>query len=155
MLQKYKIIIAVFVGGIFLTGCVTKNACDRKFPPQITNTTITKDSIVFVRDSIWLEPEQIVLHDSIPCPDYHKEITQGTHHATVIINKGKLTVICKEDSLLEVIEYQKHIMNTISSQVKVLPAVVQWTTHWYDVACRWVAGILTLFFIGFIASKIK
>ena len=148
--MKYYIIILCIT---ILCSCVTQKRCDEKFPPQITSTTVTKDSIVCITDTMWLDPAQIVIRDSIPCPDYHHTLTQGTHHATIDIKAGHLTVTCKDDSLREIIEYQKHIMTTIASQVKVQTVTVM-KTAWYYTFCVWWLVLTLIMAVLMIAWKI-
>jgi len=139
---------------LLLASCVTQKRCLQKFPPQIVtkDSIITKDTTLYVvlRDTI--PGDSIVLHDSIPCPEvqYHKEVKSpsGRTTARVDINKGKLIVDCKVDSLNRVIDSLKvkiKATETYHSEVKIVekPVIKNKTPIW-----AWVMlGALALYFL--------
>lgn len=100
------IAISVFV----FSSCVTRKRCAEKFPPQIvTKDSIIEKEIITYRDTTITVPgDSVQIHDSIPCPDvvYKKTATSkgGKTTATVSINRGKLSVSCKTDSLRAVVD---------------------------------------------------
>jgi hypothetical protein len=75
------LIFGLFLTCLFLTSCTTQRRCQLKFPTQISNETIHKDSIhteIIYKDK--LVPYEVkgkVEHDSvfvsIPCPDPPKK----------------------------------------------------------------------------------
>jgi uncharacterized membrane protein (UPF0136 family) len=104
-----KTLLIIFASSALLT------SCSRKTLPG-TTTVITKtDSIVETKTAIQkdtviiIQADSVTIHDTIPCPDviYHKEAYSdgGNIKATVDINKGRLTVDCKTDSLVQQISW--------------------------------------------------
>lgn len=134
----------VITAGILLlcfASCVTQKRCLQKFPPQIVtkDSIVVKDTTVYVTFRDTIPGDSVLLHDSIPCPDvkYHKEITSpsGRTTAKVDINKGKLTVDCKTDSLVKLIDSLKVKLKTTEayhSEVKTVevPVVKNKTPSW-------------------------
>lgn len=132
---------------LFCLSCVTRKKCAERYPPQI----ITKDSIVekeniTYRDTTIVVPgDSVQIHDSIPCPDvvYHKTITSkiGKTKASVHINKGRLDVDCKTDSLRAVVDSlvtisktkELHRTETIIHNVPVIKYRVPQWCWWYIV----------------------
>ncbi|MCX6210138.1 MAG: hypothetical protein NTZ59_11755 [Bacteroidetes bacterium] len=97
---------------LYILILVAATSCSKKMLPS---ETIVKDStatsIVYIpKDSIIkIAGDSVTIHDTIPCPDavYHKQVTsnKGTLKATVDINKGKLNIDCKQDSLQQRISW--------------------------------------------------
>ena len=97
---------------LYILVLLVATSCGKKLVPSVT---ITKDSIatsiVYIpKDSIIkIAGDSVIIHDTIPCPDavYHKEVVseKGKLRAVVDINKGKLNVDCKQDSLLQRISW--------------------------------------------------
>ena len=147
--------------GCLLSSCATKKRCNRKYPPEIHDTiiTVTKDSIVHHRDTTFEEGEVIFVHDSIPCPDfkYHSTIKKNGLTGSIDISKGKITFKCAEDSILRIkdslVTYIR--TNITDRQTKIIPPEIKYMSHWYDIVCRWLAGIFALLLVGFTAGKIK
>jgi hypothetical protein len=77
----------------------------------INTETVVKDSAVFIPG------DTVRITDSIPCPDvtYSKEVTKGKITAKVTINKGKLDVECKYDSLMLIIQNLRRELVTFQS----------------------------------------
>lgn len=144
----------------FFSSCVTKNRCERKFPPATSDSTITvyKDSIVHVTDTVYLDAEYIHIYDSIPCPEleYHKTVTKNHLTASVHISKGQLKVDCKSDSLQKIIHRLEHRLTVETFRKKVEVHTVQlWRVHWYDKWARWISIILLPLFAFYIGIKIR
>jgi len=150
-----KRIIAAGVLLLSLASCVTQKRCLQKFPPQIVtkDSIIVKDTVISIRlVKIPIPGDSVVLHDSIPCPDvqFHKEVKSpsGRTTAKVDINKGKLTVDCKVDSLNRVIDSLQIKLKTTESyhsQVKTVevPVVKYKAPGW-----AWFLLGAALLFIG-------
>lgn len=159
-----KRIIATGVLLLCLASCVTQKRCLQKFPPQIVtkDSIVIKDTVITVRlVKIPIPGDKVTLHDSIPCPDvqYHKEIKSpsGRTSAKVDINKGKLTVDCKVDSLNRVIDsLQVKIKTTEAyhSEVKTIevPVVKKRTPLW---AWIMLSAIVLYFLIPPIVKALK
>lgn len=157
-----KKVIAIGVLLLSLASCITQKRCLQKFPPQI----VTKDSIVIKDTTVYITlrdtipGDSVLLHDSIPCPDvqYHKEVKSpsGRTSAKVDINKGKLTVDCKTDSLNRVIDSLIKLKSaqTYHSEVTTVevPVVKYKTPVW---AWIMLAAIALYFLIPIIIKAIK
>jgi len=137
--------VLILMMGVILTSCVTKDKCDRKYPVQSKDSIYVKDSIVYVNDTLWLEPEKFEFRDSIPCPDYKGEVKQPGRSVSVSINKGKLRVVCREDSLMRIIKKERMIRISMSSKQVVTPPVIITKSYWYDTYFFRPVAILLLF----------
>ena len=94
-----KRIIIILGTILMLSSCITQQKCNQLFPPQVKDSTIVQVDTVW-RDSIVTIPsDSVVLIDSIPCPDYEKEINGLRSKIKVLIKKGKLTATCTCDSI--------------------------------------------------------
>jgi hypothetical protein len=146
-----RILIIIFLLAT-LTSCVTQKCCNRKFPPQIiTKDSISvKDSVVLIRDTIFIPGAQVTLHDSIPCPEleYHKVSKKNNVTLSVNISKGKMSIDCKADSLQKEIEYLQHHIRTnkFKSETKI-DTIVEYKIHWYDYLARFFAVILLIWLV--------
>jgi hypothetical protein len=158
-----KKVIAIGVLLLSLASCVTQKRCLQKFPPQIVtkDSIVVKDTTVYVTLRDTIPGDSVLLDDSIPCPDvqYHKEVKSpsGRTTAKVDINKGKLTVDCKVDSLNRVIDsLQVKIKTTEAyhSQVKTIevPVVKYKTPVW---AWIMLAAIALYFLIPIVIKALK
>lgn len=119
---------------LLFASCVTRKKCADRYPPQI----VSKDSVieretVSYRDTTILVPgDRVHMTDTIPCPDvvYKKTVTSktGRTKASVTIDRGKLNVDCKTDSLQATIdslktiirEKEKYATQTITIEVPVI-----------------------------------
>lgn len=137
------IILSIFL----LTSCVTQRKCAAKFPPQITSTTIIKDSVVYRDTTITVPGDTVTFTDSIPCPDVVYEKTQksekGTVKATVKIKDGKISVKCEVDSLNMVIRNLQYRLRTIEKEKTIAVQVpVLKKTPWWKSALQLIYGIV-------------
>lgn len=94
-----KKLMFILVAILVLSSCVTREKCNQLFPPQV------KDSLIIQIDTIWkdsivtIPSDSVILTDSVPCPDYEKEINGLRSKIKVLIKKGKLTATCTCDSI--------------------------------------------------------
>lgn len=146
-----KKLIILFLSLLAFTSCITKKACDQKFPPQI----ITKDSIVIKDTTIYVDVpviipgDSIVLVDTLPCPiNYEKEVVEDSKKISVKIKDGVMIAKCSTDSLLKVIQdLEVKIQNKekYSSTVEVVPVeVVKYKTPMW---CWWLLSIFILWIL--------
>jgi putative transposon-encoded protein len=85
-------------------------SCHKRLIP--TQTAETKDSvnvqheIEYKDTTIYVPGTTVHIVDSIPCPEVtmHREVKNNGTTATVDINKGKMNVDCKTDSLQVIIQ---------------------------------------------------
>jgi len=153
----HQIIVLLFAT-LLGCSCTTQKRCNRLFPPS--ETIVEKDSIVYkdtiIHDTIKIDGQDIVFHDTIPCPDleYHKQTTKGNLTATVNISKGKIDVECHEAELK--LHYQKVIQGLLKSKVKTRTKTVvriekEYRIPWYIwvVMTLMLAAIIRLlFYVG-------
>lgn len=112
-----------------LSGCITQKKCYEKFPPE--THTMVHDSIVNVRDTVYV-PYMDVSFDTVsPCPPqvaYKKTISKGGLTSTVTIDKGVITQVCKADSLQAIVNSQREY---ISKTKTILPKEISILDSWY------------------------
>lgn len=119
-------IILFLLAILLFTSCVTKKACDQRFPPQIVikDSIVLKDTTLYVSVPVIVPADTVTLIDSIPCDiTYEKEQKKGSQSAKVIIDKGIITVECRSDSLVKVIDSLKVVVQNkekYQSEVKVI-----------------------------------
>lgn len=141
-----------------LSSCVTQKRCESKFPSKdsVSTSVMYKDSLVFIGDTLYFAGDSTVIHDSIKCPDYYKATTKGKLTSTVTIKNGKITVVCREDSLKKILEFERTIRTKTTSEFKSeksKPEIV-YESYWYDIMCRWGFGISLIIIIILMAGKI-
>jgi len=149
-----KRIITIGLLILFLASCVTQKRCLQKFPPQIVtkDSIVVKDTTIYVTVTDVVPADAVIIHDSIPYPDiqYHNEATSpsGRVKAKVDISKGRLTVNCKTDSLVRVIDslVKLKTAQVYHSETKTIdvPVVKKKTPLW---AWIMLVGII-LYFLG-------
>lgn len=85
---------------LVLSSCSPDFYCKR-----CPSTTIIKDSIIVETDTIWkdtivtLPQDTVSIVDTLPCPDYEKEIRGLRSRIKVLIKDHKLTATCTCDSI--------------------------------------------------------
>lgn len=85
------------------TSCITQQKCNDRFPFVTRDSIDTIETVIEVpvHDTVFWEPREVVIHDSLPCPEleYHKEVENKGLKQTIDIHKGILLADCKSDSL--------------------------------------------------------
>lgn len=136
-----KNLIFILLSVVLLSSCVTRNRCNRLFPPE----TIKSDSLVslssetnsiqirdtIIHDTVRLKGDIITLHDTLPCPglNYSKKEKKNRITAEINIKNGVIDVTCMEDSIIhahsiEVAKYktvitkQRALLQTSTSNKK-------------------------------------
>lgn len=153
-----RIISVLLIGILFFSSCVTQERCNAKFPPGVTykDSTIYHDSITWRDTTIYLHGESVQIRDTVFCDSLNraqmatKTVKAGHVTALVGIKNGRIEVLCKEDSLIAVIASLKNRITTLTSKKQktiVLPPLEKVEAHWYDIALRWVALFLFIWFI--------
>lgn len=138
---------------LFFIGCISQKKCNERYPPNVflIDSTYTKDSVFVKHDTIIIGGDLVVIQDTIPCPDYHKEVKNNRLTASVIIKSGKITVKCKEDSLQEIIEEQDHFIREYRLKDKsstIQPPPCEHNATKTDIFCYWITSILILYAAG-------
>lgn len=143
-----------------LLGCSPQHKLQRleNKHPELFKPTI-KDSIsntiqYVTHDSLINIPGQsVTLRDTFlvnkPCPTHFRKVVRsGLETATLNIDSGKITVICKDDSLKKEIVMRDKIISTYKEHTQVGVAEHDvYKTHWYDYFCRTVVGLSLLFLL--------
>jgi hypothetical protein len=95
---------------IILSASLVMSCQRHSIPPQInpvdiTDSVSTMEKVVYRDTTIIIPGATIQIHDTIPCKGviYHVQKDSAGVEATVDLNKGVLTVTCKEDSLRKVL----------------------------------------------------
>ena len=122
-MKKLLFIILLIAVAYLLSGCVTKRACDRKFPPEVqTNTkeTIiktTRDTTIIIQlpgDTAILEKEIPVIKDSRGLLQTEKSfLTTDLAYSFAWVQDGKL----KHELFQKSTEFEKTIKNAISEAI--------------------------------------
>ena len=151
-LAWFFLLILIVIG---LSSCITQKRCQEKYPAQVItkDTTIIRDSIITITDTVRQEGQLIFITDTIPCPqlEYHKSVTKNNLTAKIDISKGKLNVDCKTDSLIKIIETQSHLIKTITTHNEVkINTVKEFVVHWYDIVFRFLSAVLFLILLSLI-----
>lgn len=125
---------------IIFSACVTKNACERKFPPQVS------DSIIIVKHDTTIT----ISHDTTLVEGKIIRVRDTINH-TQTIYKTEFKIV--HDSILKI-----RYINTTDNRTKVNTVTVM-KTAWYFTFCIWwfiITLILLLLFIlwGYITKKI-
>jgi len=150
---------------LILPGCITKKACERKFPPSetISDSIVIRDSIV-IKDSTVIRYEKkdsIVIKesasgkDSVPCNENTKQvIKRGGDTFIVEVKNGKVyfsydlagTISryqsIKEENLQSKTSVRDSKQSNSHSEVKVVVSTVEYIP-WWARACIFITiGLL-------------
>jgi hypothetical protein len=142
-------------------GCVTQNACLRKFPPASSDsiTILKHDTILrYLHDTI-ITPGQTIT-DTFLIPStpstliVHNAVKRDHLSANISVSNGKVIVTCHEDELKRVNDSLVHVITikTTDNRQKVV-TVTTFVVHWYDMMARWISGILLLLIAGMLLGK--
>ncbi len=133
---------------LFCTSCVTKNACERKFPTKdsIRTETIITEKWICDEDTFRLPSKEVTITEKIPCSDfdYHKSKTDiNGLTETIDIHKGIITATCREDSLLLILkkERKERSIEKKTYQQSTDKIIEYRSTSW-DSFCKWALLIL-------------
>ena len=120
----------ILLFSLLLTGCISRQKCADRYPPLVSQ----KDSTIIIVQThtinVPIQGETIILTDTLPCPDYFKEVKSGVIKASVSIKKGLLKVECKTDSLNKVISYKDSLIQNISVKTLV-HTEYKYKNYWY------------------------
>ena len=165
--QLLAFIVAVILLSIFLSSCVTRSACERKFPPQIG----TKDSIV--RSVQWLRKDSLIkipmdsgyYYALIECqktaqgkwePVIQDQKTTGKIHLAGKFTVDTFRLIAKIDSqavYLHWKELHETIKETISESKTYPVNVLTWLQK-ILIPCGWVFIGLILGVLAYFGLKL-
>lgn len=139
--------------------------CGRKVTPS--TSTIVKDSI-YVKEvpryvEVKIPGDTVTITEVIECDSVTNkpkafERKEKSGRATLkveLTDQGQLTATSECDSLLEVIKVlDKEIFHLKHESKKETIVVTEYKTRWFDIAARWIAGIVMLATVGFVVFKI-
>lgn len=131
---------------VFLSSCVTQKACDRKFPPTDSFSVIYRDTIICEYDTVYVPYQELSFDTTGMLPPtivYHHSVKKSGLTASVDIKNGKLTVLCKEDSLKLVLEHERKFK--LKDELKVEVPKSKEVPMWYDI---WLIILLILSLLG-------
>jgi hypothetical protein len=139
-----KQLLYILLVAITATSCITQRKCNAKFPPQI----IVKDSVVqIIKDSIIVKDSLITVKgETITYTEYIRDtlvfidtiIKQGNVSLQLKANKGKLTAICKADSLQLLVQMLRRQLLTITHSKATQQTIVQPTPKPIAYIPKWV-----------------
>lgn len=134
-----RIAVWLFLTCQLMTSCVTRQKCEEKFGWKDSDSTIVKDSIVYYHDTLFVPYTDLSFDTASPCPPqvvFYKEVKSGRITGSVGIKDGKISVKCKEDSLVSVIEKQKHYLMQTRYKIQV-KTIEKPFVPWYYKAGLW------------------
>jgi len=165
--KNIAIWIAVIIVLILMIGfgsCTTQKRCYKKYPPQI----ITKDSIIYkdrtitIYDTVFIKGDTISIYDTVVVDRLtglinSDAITADAEYAQaiaqVINSRLFLNLVQKDTAIARMLKENITEVEVYRDRVEI---VEKFTTHWYDIAARWVAGIfIFIIFVGIILRYIK
>jgi hypothetical protein len=121
------------------SGCITQKACNERYPTKDSIYTIEK--VICVPDTLYTPAETVYMQDEIPCPptaEYHKTTHRGGITESVTISKGKISVICHEDSLKRIVEDQVRTITTYQSKkAEIIKVTVEKPFPWWVTFLMW------------------
>lgn len=144
---------------LLLSSCVTKQACEKKFPPEtrIKDSIVVKDSLV-IKDSIVIKTKDSIVivegvsgSDSIPCNENSKTTVRRNGDVfTIKVRNGKVyfdydlkgtTSRFQELITQKDFEINKlSVMQKNSEETKVVVSTVTYIPWWVKVLA-WIGGI--------------
>jgi len=144
---------------IVLSGCITKEKCNQRFPPISTvhDSIVIKDTTIIVHDTVTIEGNEVILFGEVPCPElsFSNSATNKGLTATVSIAKGKVKVICKQDSLQAIIETKDRQIETYRTiKDNKVTTKTEFYNHWYDPFCRWYTLITLTLITIYVAVRV-
>jgi len=149
---------------VLSTGCITQQRCNQLFPPKVTDTIIVKDSVSVKDTIITILRDTVAIEDTIPCPDYEKEIKGLRSHIKVLIKDHKLTATCICDSIelkLQQYTYWHSIEHNHTELRTINPKKISWWRQTIEVGGYIFFGLILLAiaygiykFIKFIKPKL-
>lgn len=147
---------------IFAFSCTTPEKCARKYPPQL----ITKDSIVYKERIVTIYDTIFIVGDTITATDtvYVDKFT-GLINSNPVFTETEFAIasaqVINSKIFLDLIQKDTAIARLLKTNIKEVEVYRDrteikevFTTHWYDMAARWVVGILVLLIIIKIAIKL-
>lgn len=162
------------VGGLVLSGCKAA-APATAVMEKSDSTTVSSDSTWFtienVTDTIYLPGDSIPFVAIVKCdsvtnqPKDIEAVVEGQNGRLMIsLKKGILKVLSERDSLKHLIETKNKVIHhleekviTLSNEKQTTNTVVEYRTHWYDMAARWLAciSIISCLFYLIIITRIR
>jgi len=163
-ISKFLSINCLVIISIYLSGCITQNACNRKFPPQVViHDSICHDSIV--KDSLIRIPsptDAALMKAYIDCSNGKPviktiiEYVPGKRTSSDISMDGNiLTLDCKVDSGSVVTHYLKVHIRDYRGVLETKSVPVNYITgfQWFEIWGFRIYAILTVLMILFFAVK--
>jgi hypothetical protein len=157
-----KSILAAILMVAALSSCITQHKCNERYPLQLTDSikteTVYKD--VLIHDTIVVDGREIVIHDSVPCPElnYFKETRKNGLTESVKIFKGVITATCKQDSLQLVIDslFKLPVTTISESKTATQKETINVLTKGqaFLMVCGWLFFILILLNVVYITFRI-
>lgn len=147
--------ILVFILILILSSCVTREKCNKLFPPSTKDSIvyITKDSVSYRDTTIYIPGNTITLRDTIvDCADFEKELEDARTKLKIVVRKGRLTAICECKELEVKFRVYEHWHTLVKShdRLELRTAATKrkrWLSFWESWACIGALTILLGFFI--------
>lgn len=144
----------LYVFLLLFSSCLTEQKCAERFPPKETIIYNTHDSIICITDTIRIPFNEVSIDTSGVVPfniSFHETVKKNGLTETINISKGKITAICHEDSVMEVLQHERKFKITNKEETKFYPKYID---HWYEPAALWIAGSYLLLTLILIIIKI-
>lgn len=105
-MKKLLILLSII---LFSSSCITKQICDKRFPPELKDSIYVHDTTYVWDTIVKFDERTIEIHDTVPCDDFMINKDSNGLHIVIKVKDGKLTAICKADSLEKVIHFMKTV----------------------------------------------
>lgn len=169
--MKNILLILIAVISITSTSCVTRKACDRKYPPAVRDSIRIKDSVaihdstiikVKIKDST-VVTQEVKGKDSLPCNENAKAtIVRGGDKVVVEVRNGKVyvdynlagtisrfnSVIEEKDRTIKELKFKDNFREKVVVKEKItneIPLIIT--------ILAWIGGISLVLIIGKLALK--
>lgn len=125
------------------------------FPPIGYDSIVTVDSLIYIHDTLNTPESELSFVTDSPCDTlivFSHEEKKGAKTASISISKGKIKVVCHDDSMQMIINRLNHQLFTTRSKRDVIVKEVVLPVKWYWKALAflnlvWLIVIATLLFI--------
>lgn len=138
---------------LVFASCITQEKCLDKYPPVGYDSIVVRDSIVHDTIVISQPYEELFFAEDIPISpsiEFHKVTKKKGLTSTITIKNGKVTAICKQDSLEKELIKERIQRVVVRTQLKIVTQEVE-VIPWLYKASGWGSLLLLIVWLGTIA----
>lgn len=138
--------------------------CSRNIAPSVTSEVSDSTHVRYVPRPfpVYIPGDTVEINRGVECDSLTNkpkafDVKKKSGRVNVSVNmnsNGRLTIVGVCDSLMKIIKAQDREIFRLRSQKRFeVQPVIKYKVHSWDIACRWVTGIVLMIIIGFLASK--